>query len=63
MLRRPSPRRRATHSRSRIRTKIMRAFLFLVPVDRDKRIDRHIDYFGSPALAAGVTADRRTRSR
>ena len=38
-----------------MRTRIMRAFLFLVPVDGDKRIDRHIDYFGSPALAAGGT--------
>jgi hypothetical protein len=42
---------------------IMRAFLSLVPVDGDKRIDRHIDYFGSPALAAGVTPDRRTHPR
>ena len=44
-------------------TRIVRAFLSLVPVDGDKRIDRHIDYFGSPALAAGVTPDRRTLPR
>ena len=44
-------------------TRVMRAFLSLVPVDGDKRIDRHIDYFGSPALAAGATPDRRTHPR
>ena len=44
-------------------TRIMRAFLFLVSVDSGKRIDRHIDYFGSPALAAGVTLERRTHPR
>jgi hypothetical protein len=41
-----------------VRTTITRALRFLVTVDRDKRIDRHIDYFGA-ALAAGVPRDRR----
>jgi len=41
----------------------MRAFMVLVPVDGDKRIDHHIDYFGSPALAAGATPVRRTPRR
>jgi len=44
-------------------TRVMRAFLSLVPVEGDKRIDRHIDYFGSPALAAGATPGRRTPRR
>ena len=39
-------------------TRIMRAFLFLVPVDGDKRIDRHIDY-----LAAAPRARRRRHAR
>jgi hypothetical protein len=43
-----------------MRTTIMRALRFLVTVDRDKRIDRHIDYFGGgAALAAGVPRERR----
>ena len=38
-----------------MRTTITRALRFLVAVDRGKRIDRHIDYFGGgAALAAGV---------
>jgi len=45
-------------------TRVMRAFLSLVPVDGDKRIDRHIDYFGSgAALAVGVSRDRGRQSR
>jgi hypothetical protein len=44
-------------------TRIMRAFMFLVPVDGHKRIDRHIDYFGSPAFAAGATPGRPTPRR
>ena len=32
----------------------MRAFLSLVAGDRGKRIDRHIDYFGSGAVMASV---------
>jgi len=32
----------------------MRAFLSIVSRDRGKRIDRHIDYFGSGAATAGV---------
>ena len=44
-------------------TRVMRAFLSLVPVDDDKRHDRHIDNIGSPALAAGATPGRRTPRR
>jgi hypothetical protein len=39
------------------------ALLFLVPIDRGKRIDRHIDYFGSGALASGSSRDRLARHR
>ena len=46
-----------------MRTTITRALRFLVTVDRDKRIDRHIDYFGSPAFAAGATPGRPTPRR
>jgi len=42
----------------------MRAFLSLVPVDGDKRIDRHIDYFGSgAALTVGIPRHRPTHRR
>jgi len=64
MSRRLPTRRSATHSRLRMRTTITRALRFLVTVDRDKRIDRHIDYFGSgAALAVGVSRDRGTHCR
>ena len=47
-----------------MRTTFTRALRFLVTVDRDKRIDRHIDYFGSgAALAVGVSRDRGRQSR
>ena len=49
---RPLPRRRAAHSRSRLSARVMRAFLSLVTRDRGKRIDLHIDYFGSGAVTA-----------
>jgi hypothetical protein len=58
MSRQPRPPRRARLSRSRLRARLVRALLFLVPIDRGKRIDRHIDYFGSGALAAGSAPDR-----
>ena len=47
-----------------MRTTLTRALRFLVTVDRDKRIDRHLDYFGSgAALAVGVSRDRGRQSR
>lgn len=56
-------RRRASLSRSRLRARLVHALLFLVRIDRAKRIDRHIDYFGSGALAAGSSRDRLARRR
>jgi hypothetical protein len=46
--------RRAARSRSRLRARIERAFVFLVAGDRGKRIDRHIDYFGGGAVTASA---------
>ena len=64
MSRRLPTRRSATRSKLRLRTSITRALRFLVAVDHGKRIDRHIDYFGSgAALAVGVPRDRGTHRR
>jgi hypothetical protein len=47
-----------------MRTRIMRPLLVLAAVDRGKRSDRHIDYFGSgAALAVGIPRDRPTHRR
>jgi hypothetical protein len=59
----PMPRRsvirlRTEQSRQSVSRGIARAYLYDIDVDRQKHIDRYIDYFGGGAARSAATADR-----